>query len=147
MCALLLAFAFLVAPSSRPVEVNAAFRSEYEPVCETAYMLSMDTGKVIFEKDGDKKMLPASLTKMMTCIIAYERADSLDEMVVVDSRAVRFVNYNKEGATGVWTNIKVNERFTLKDLIYDALAVSENGAAEAISYYFSSQFYGSDTNE
>ena len=146
-CAVLLAFAFFAAPSSRPAKVSAAFRSEYEPVCETAYMLSMDTGKVIFEKDGDKKMLPASLTKMMTCIIAYERADSLDEMVVVDSRAVRFVNYNKEGATGVWTNIKVNERFTLKDLIYNALVASENCAAEAIGYYISKQYYGSDTNE
>lgn len=143
----LLAFAFMAMPSSKPVEVNAAFRSEYEPVCETAYMLNMDTGQVVFEKDPDKKMLPASLTKMMTCIIAYERADSLDEMVVVDSRAVRFVNYNKEGATGVWTHIKVNERFTLRDLIYDALVASENGAAEAIGYYISKQYYGSDTNE
>ncbi len=147
MCVLLIAFACVSVPSYKPVEVNAAFRSEYEPVCETAYMLSMDTGKVIYEKDGDKKMLPASLTKMMTCIIAYERADSLDEMVVVDSRAVRFVNYNKEGATGVWTHIKVNERFTLRDLIYDALVASENGAAEAIGYYISKQYYGSDTNE
>ncbi len=147
MCVLLLTFAFFAAPCSKPAEVSAAFRSEYEPVCETAYMLSMDTGKVIFEKDGDKKMLPASLTKMMTCIIAYERADSLDEMVVVDSRAVRFVNYNKEGATGVWTNIKVNERFTLKDLIYNALVASENCAAEAIGYYISKQYYGSSTNE
>ncbi len=146
-CSLLLAFTFLTLPSAKPAQVSAAFRSEYEPVCETAYMLNMDTGKVIYEKDGDKKMLPASLTKMMTCIIAYERADSLDEMVVVDSRAVRFVNYNKEGATGVWTHIKVNERFTLKDLIYDALVASENGAAEAIGYYISKQYYGSDTNE
>ena len=147
VCASVLTVAYFAAPSSKPAEVKAAFRSEYEPKCETAYMLSMDTGEVIFEKDGDKKMLPASLTKMMTCIIAYERADSLDEMVVVDSRAVRFVNYNKEGATGVWTNIKVNERFTLKDLIYNALVASENCAAEAIGYYISKQYYGSDTND
>ncbi len=146
-CALIFTFVFFATTMSKPEKVNAAFRSEYEPVCETAYMLSMDTGKVIYEKDGDKRMLPASLTKMMTCIIAYERADSLDEMVVVDSRAVRFVNYNKEGATGVWTHIKVNERFTLKDLIYDALVASENGAAEAIGYYISKQYYGSDTNQ
>ncbi len=139
--------AYYAMPSTAPVQVNAAFRSEYEPVCETAYMLNMDTGKVVYEKDPDKRMLPASLTKMMTCIIAYERADSMDEMVVVDSRAVRFVNYNKEGATGVWTHIKVNERFTLRDLIYDALVASENGAAEAIGYYISKQYYGSDTNE
>ena len=145
--AVALTAAYYAMPSTAPVQVNAAFRSEYEPVCETAYMLNMDTGKVVYEKDPDKRMLPASLTKMMTCIIAYERADSMDEMVVVDSRAVRFVNYNKEGATGVWTHIKVNERFTLRDLIYDALVASENGAAEAIGYYISKQYYGSDTNE
>ncbi|MBQ1440861.1 MAG: hypothetical protein IIZ08_02930, partial [Clostridia bacterium] len=61
-CALIFTFVFFATPMSKPEKVNAAFRSEYEQVCETAYMLSMDTGKVIYEKDGDKRMLPASLT-------------------------------------------------------------------------------------
>lgn len=130
-----------------PEQVSAAFKSEVEVHCDAIYMMNMDTGTVVYEKNSDKVKLPASLTKMMTCIIAYERADSLDEAVVVDSRAVRFVNYNKEGITGVWTNIKVNERFTLKDLIYNAMVASENCAAEAIGYYISKQYYGSDTNE
>lgn len=130
-----------------PTQVNAAFKSEVEVHCDAIYMLNMDTGTVVYEKNPDKVKLPASLTKMMTCIIAYERADSIDEAVVVDSRAVRYVNYNQEGVTGVWTNIKVNERFTLKDLIYNALVASENCAAEAIGYYISKQYYGSDTNE
>lgn len=130
-----------------PTQVNAAFKSEYEPTCDAIYMLNMDTGVAVYEKNPNKVKLPASLTKMMACIVAYERADSLDEMVVVDSRAVRFVNYNKEGATGVWTNIKVNERFTLRDLIYEALVASENCAAEAIGYYISKQYYGSDSNQ
>ena len=68
--AVALTAAYYAMPSTAPVQVNAAFRSEYEPVCETAYMLNMDTGKVVYEKDPDKRMLPASLTKMMTCIIA-----------------------------------------------------------------------------
>lgn len=135
-----------LAAMATPPQVHAAFNTNYQTHCEGIYMMNMDTGTVIYEKNADVVMLPASLTKMMTCIIAYERADSLDEMVVVDSRAVRFVNYNKEGATGVWTNIKVNERFTLKDLIYEALVASENCAAEAIGYYISKQYYGSDSN-
>lgn len=147
LTALLLVSALSFSVLAAPKKVNAAFKSEYEPHCETAFMMNMDTGTTVYEKNPDKQMLPASLTKMMTCIIAYERADSLDEMVVVDSRAVRFVNYNTEGATGVWTNIKVNERFTLRDLIYEALVASENCAAEAIGYYISKQYYGSETNE
>ncbi len=144
---LMLALFISVSVLTTPTQVNAAFKSEVEVHCDAIYMLNMDTGTVVYEKNGDKLKLPASLTKMMTCIVAYERADSMDEMVVVDSRAVRFVNYNKEGVTGVWTNIKVNERFTLKELIYDALVASENCAAEAIGYYISKQYYGSDTNE
>lgn len=131
----------------KPTEVKAAFKSEVNVHCDTIYMMDMETGTCVYEKNPEKKKLPASLTKMMTCIIAYERADSLDEMVVIDSRAVRFVNYNKEGVTGMWTNLKTNERFTLRDLLYEALVASENCAAEAIGYYISKQYYGSDTNE
>lgn len=147
LTALLLASLLSMSVFLTPTQVHAAFKSDYEPTCEAVYMLNMDTGVVVYEKNANKQKLPASLTKMMTCIIAYERADSLDEMVVVDSRAVRFVNYNDEGVTGTWTNIKVNERFTLRDLIYEALVASENCAAEAIGYYISKQYYGSDTNE
>lgn len=146
LTALLLATVLSLSVLSTPTQVHAAFKTDYTPHCKAVYMLNMDTGKPVYELNADTKMLPASLTKMMTCIIAYERADSLDEMVVVDSRAVRFVNYNKEGVTGMWTNIKVNERFTLKDLIYEALVASENCAAEAIGYYISKQYYGSDSN-
>lgn len=147
LVSLILVFLIAVSVLTTPVQVNAAFKSEYEPTCDAIYMLNMDTGVVVYEKNSDKVKLPASLTKMMTCIVAYERADSLDEMVVVDSRAVRFVNYNTEGVTGVWTNIQVNERFSLKDLIYEALVASENCAAEAIGYYISKQYYGSDSNQ
>ena len=147
LTALLLASFISMSSLIAPKQVYAAFRTEYKTHCDTIYMMNMDTGTVVYEQDPDKIKLPASLTKMMTCIIAYERADSLDEMVVVDSRAVRFVNYNTEGVTGVWTNIKVNERFTLRDLIYEALVASENCAAEAIGYYISKQYYGSDSNQ
>ncbi len=147
LTALLLASVLSLSVLVTPAQVSAAFNTDYQTHCKGIYMMNMDTGVVVYEKDSDKTMLPASLTKMMTCIVAYERADSLDEMVVVDSRAVRFVNYNKEGAKGVWTNIKVNERFTLRDLMYEALVASENCAAEAIGYYISKQYYGSDSNE
>lgn len=147
LTSLLLVFFISVSMLTTPTQVNAAFKSEVDVHCDAIYMLNMDTGTVVYEKNSDKVKLPASLTKMMTCIVAYERADSIDEAVVVDSRAVRYVNYNTEGVTGVWTNIKVNERFTLKDLIYQALVASENCAAEAIGYYISKQYYGSDSNE
>ena len=45
-----------------PTQVHAAFKSEYEPHCDTVYMMNMDTGTVVFEKNPDKKKLPASLT-------------------------------------------------------------------------------------
>jgi D-alanyl-D-alanine carboxypeptidase (penicillin-binding protein 5/6) len=147
LTSLILVFLITVSVFTTPEQVNAAFKSEYEPTCDAIYMMNMDTGVAVYEKNSDKIKLPASLTKMMTCIVAYERADSLDEMVVVDSRAVRFVNYNTEGVSGVWTNIQVNERFSLKDLIYEALVASENCAAEAIGYYISKQYYGSDSNQ
>ena len=96
LTSLLLAAAFCLTLCGTPAQVHAAFKTDYTPRCKAVYMLNMDTGKPVYELNADKKMLPASLTKMMTCILAYERAEDFEnEMVVVDSRAVRFVNYNK----------------------------------------------------
>ena len=45
---------------------------------EVAILLNNTTGKVIFEKNADQKMFPASTTKILTAIITLENCDLTD---------------------------------------------------------------------
>ena len=51
---------------------TAALAAQSEPsiTAEAAIVVEASTGRVIYEKNADRLMYPASLTKMMTCILA-----------------------------------------------------------------------------
>ena len=56
--------------------------ADYDPGfdvdAESVYLINLDTGKVIYEKDADKKIYPASTTKIMTALLALENIPDLD---------------------------------------------------------------------
>ncbi len=133
--ALVMSFGILtIIPQSK---AKAAFVVDYQPTCDAVYMVNLDTGIVVYEKNADKKKYPASLTKMMTCMIALEYfSDPASEFVTI-SRAVMTdrtcIN------AGVWSTgyLKEGERLTLKDLLHCAMLPSDNYAALAIAYFVS----------
>ncbi|MBR5163152.1 MAG: D-alanyl-D-alanine carboxypeptidase [Schwartzia sp.] len=50
---------------------------------EAAILVEASTGRVIYEKNADRLMYPASMTKMMTCILALENWKDLSKTVTV----------------------------------------------------------------
>lgn len=56
--------------------------ADYDPgfsvEAESVYFINLDTGKVLYEKDADKKVYPASTTKIMTALLALEKIPDLD---------------------------------------------------------------------
>jgi len=97
-------------------------------------LLDMESGKTFFEKNPNDRIAPASVTKIMTVLLAVEacvRGEvSLSEEVI----AVESMNYDliAEGSTA---NIQVGESFTLEQLMYMAMVVSANDACNAIAEY------------
>ena len=82
------------------------------------------TGEVVWEKNADKKYNPASMTKLMTCLLAIENLD-LKKEVEVTAEATYVIPskmYLQEG-----------EKITVKDLLYAALLESANDAAMALA--------------
>ena len=89
-----------------------------------AIVIEASTGHVLYERNADAHMFPASTTKMMTLITALE-GNQLDEIVTVGPGA-----YNAEGST-LW--LDVGEKIPLGDLLYGMMLVSGNDGAIAIA--------------
>ena len=87
-------------------------------------LMDMDTGRVIESKNQDTPMLIASITKIMTCIIAIEQGN-LEEIINVDA------SISKSYGSGIY--ISIGEKITLKDLLYGLMLRSGNDAAIMIS--------------
>ena len=103
---------------------------EYEgEVSPNAVMLiDAKTGAVLYEKNADGVIRPASTTKIMTCIVALENSN-LDDVV-------------KVGPEGDWTGsgysllgTKNGEEIVMRDLLYGLMLVSGNDAAEAVAVH------------
>ena len=91
-------------------------------------LMDMDTGRVIESKNKDSPMLIASITKIMTCIIALENAN-INDIVKVDDTVL------KSYGSGIY--ISLDEEIKLLDLLYGLMLRSGNDAAMMISTYVS----------
>ena len=92
---------------------------------QAAYLVDLDTRTVLWEKDPDTSRAPASLTKLMTAIVAVDDAGSLDKMVTVDTASTE-VEPSKMG-------LSPGEKVTVRELLYGLFLDSGNDAAEALA--------------
>ena len=90
----------------------------------SAIVIEAKTGHVLYERDAEKRMYPASTTKMMTLITALE-SNNLDEIVTVSERA--------SGADGSTLWLEIGEKIPLGELLSGMIMTSGNDAAIAIA--------------
>ena len=86
----------------------------------------LGTKQLIFSKDEQKRTQPASLTKIMTAIIAIE-SGRMNEVVTITKEMIQ-VEPTK-------ANLRVGEKFYLRDLVKAAMVMSANDAAMSIGVY------------
>ncbi|MGO0122242.1 D-alanyl-D-alanine carboxypeptidase family protein [Desulfothermobacter acidiphilus] len=92
---------------------------------EAAVLMEAQSGLIYYAKNADQRRPPASLTKVMTCILAMEMAD-LEEVITVSSRAAAV-------SMGSVIDLRAGERIKLGELIKAALISSANDATVAIA--------------
>ncbi len=97
------------------------------------YMVNLDTGKTVYEYEADTVTYPASLTKIMTCILAIEKCESLDETVTIPAGI--FDDVYAQGGANI--NLRTGEEITLRDLIRATMIRSSCDTASAIAYHVS----------
>ena len=109
----LLLFLFLFFIGINPVLASTNTASSY-------VLMDQNTGRILTGKNYNNPMLIASITKIMTAIIAIE-SNRLDEVVTVDESVL------KSYGSGIY--IQVGEEITLRDLVYGLMLRSGNELA------------------
>lgn len=90
-----------------------------------AIVMEGQTGGVVYERHAHERLPMASMTKMMTALLAIERG-KLDQVVTVQVNAADYPDSSLMGLTP-------GERLTLEDLLYGLMLPSGNDAAIAIA--------------
>ncbi|GAE91314.1 D-alanyl-D-alanine carboxypeptidase [Gracilibacillus boraciitolerans JCM 21714] len=100
---------------------------------ERAILMDQTTGRVLYEKNAENPTLIASITKIMTAIIAIE-SGKLNEKVKISDNAIL-----TEGSS---IYLKKEDEMNLKDLVYGLMLRSGNDAAVAISEHVGGSLEG-----
>lgn len=94
---------------------------------EAAYLLEANTGTVLYAKNMDEKLYPASTTKILTCLIAVENC-SMDEVITFSHDAVFSL---ESGSSNI--GIDPGQSMTLRECLYGILVGSANEVANAVA--------------
>lgn len=100
---------------------------------QSAILMEQESGRVLYEKDAHKQLRIASITKIMTTLLAIELG-KMDEMVVVSNNAF--------GTEGSSLYLQLGEKIKLNDLVYGLMLRSGNDAAVAIAEHIGGSLDG-----
>lgn len=132
-------FSFPKLPITEDNFLKASFDPDFIPIrnwsipdpateAKSAIVFDSDKNKILYQENIREELPIASLTKLMNSIIVLENLDNLENTVIVSQRAVA-----TEGKAG---NLVVNEKITVRNLLYALLMESSNDAAVALAEYF-----------
>lgn len=94
---------------------------------DTACVMDVDSGAILYNKNMDQRMYPASTTKIMTALVALENA-SLNETVTATETGASECTWDSSNL-----GIMPGEQFTVKDCLYAVLMKSANDFASQIA--------------
>ena len=103
--------------------ITPAVAEALEVSATAAVLLDADTGQVLYEKNGDRQMLIASTTKIMTALVVLEHAAPDDVITVTPDHM----------AEGSSMYLKAGETVRVEELLYGLLLCSGNDAALALT--------------
>ncbi len=116
------------ARKDEPVESNETPRWPQGPAigAESAVLMDADTGVLLYAKNIDEHLYPASTTKLMTCLVAIENCP-LDELITISQAAI---DANERDGSHMY--LTAGEQLTLEELLYGIIINSANEACNAV---------------
>ena len=110
-------------------EVVVSADPNFSVDAKAALLLDLNTGRTVYEQDADVRVYPASLTKIMTCLIALENGN-LSDIITVDESALTGLDQDSSVV-----GLQVGEKMTLENLLYCMMVSSGNDAANVVAEY------------
>ena len=112
--------------------INNIANAKFDIKAATVILQDFSSGKILFEKDADRKIYPASMTKIMTSIITFElikKGDlSLDDKFMISENAWRL---SQSGYSSMF--IMVNDEVSVENLLKGIIIASGNDACVALA--------------
>lgn len=94
---------------------------------QAAVLMDGETGQILFDKNMDEQLYPASITKVMTALVALKHAKPTDTVTMTQA------GYNQVPRTSSHIALLPGEEFSMEDALYALALVSANDAAVAIA--------------
>ncbi len=129
LTALLLAFSFMSVPTAAQEQAQAEQALEVE--AKSALLMEMSTGKVLYEKNADEALPPASVTKIMTLLIIYDSV-AAGKIKWTDSVSV---SEHAAGMGGSQIFLEPGEKQSVEVLTKSVAIASANDAAVAMAEF------------
>lgn len=96
---------------------------------QSVLVIEDDTGKVLLEKNADRVVSIASLTKLMTAMVVLDAKQDMDEMIAIDRRDVDTLKHST-------SRVPVGAKISRRDVLQLALMSSDNRAAASLARTF-----------
>ncbi len=116
---------------SFPVCASASFNSLLETESEIVLLVNTDSETVIFDKNADKRSAPASLTKIVTCMLVLENCPDLSVQIACKRECLDGLYAQNAATAGIVTG----ESLSIKNLLYCLMLPSAADAANILADY------------
>ena len=124
-----LAFTYVASLSGLKTMSAAAAMHVPAVTAQTAIVADAVNGRVVCQKDMHKKMYPASITKIMTGLLAVEKGRDTDSIIVTPEVRKNLIS----GAQNI--DLKDGERITQQEALYTMFLRSANDSANALAIH------------
>ena len=112
---------------------DIVFASELDLTSERYILYNMNDNEVLMEKDANKEVSIASLTKIMTVIVAIENINNYEEKITITKKMIDGIDSDVSIA-----GFNVGDKLTYNDLLYGAMLPSGADAVNALAILVSS---------
>lgn len=102
---------------------------EYDAYSNNVLVFNRETKKVKYQKNSEAKVYPASLTKIMTALVAIENINNFEDMVVIDKETY----YQMLEKNSSMAGFAINELVSFNDLLYGTILSSGGEAANSLA--------------
>ena len=124
----LLSLIALLALSVFPAKAAPTF----ETAAPIAYLLDMSSGAVLFDKNSEKRIPPASMTKMMTAYVIFEEL-AAERLKLEQKFKISLTTANEWSGRGSTMYLRAGQEVSVSNLLHGLITVSGNDAAIALA--------------